>query len=622
MADQCIVCLDVLDVDDALPPKGDIVESEVIVKSELEDPASATAHNHHADTQQLLAVIQTCGHILHDSCLKEWIQKANSCPICRQQFNLVEVHDKTSGPILSTYTVEDKKQVADFDPLAWIEDQAQEEELSRPCPICASSDDEEVLLLCDSCDAPYHTYCVGLDNVPHGQWFCMECEHEGANARTAEPSMAFGGTRRRNNERTQAQVRQARSRRRNRTEAWQGAWNQISDRIYDALELDIDYDEDNSLQAYRQSQRRTERERRELQQWQQRLAIASRQGAREVFRNSARSILHNRVEPPAPRESDEERRAWETYDRVREAENSGTPTRKRKSRSTTQSPREPATNEPERKLKRPRTRRVMENAAGSSSDGNPESQRLNGHRRPVAPAPRRPMTPSALTPNTAVAAPSFLSSLLKEVEMSAAKEDDSDNNEHVFVNTNSTSPAAEHSSPVLSPATSSYSTPRAMSLTPPPNGHGIRRSGSPLSLSSRVEPIYPPADYSPNRSPPERTARAENGHSRPSTPPASHLRHPKPRRPQQPIPGESSPTQPISIEAKEGIQKIVKKALDPHYKKPSGITKEQYADVNRLVSRMLYDKIVDPTALNDDEKSAWEKVASAEVAKAVEGLSA
>lgn len=97
MADQCIVCLDVLDVDDALPPKGDIVESEVIVKSELEDLAPATAHNHHADTQQQLAVIQTCGHILHDSCLKEWIQKANSCPICRQQFNLVEIHDKTYG---------------------------------------------------------------------------------------------------------------------------------------------------------------------------------------------------------------------------------------------------------------------------------------------------------------------------------------------------------------------------------------------------------------------------------------------------------------------------------------------------------------------------------------------
>ncbi|KFY06208.1 hypothetical protein V491_08785 [Pseudogymnoascus sp. VKM F-3775] len=39
---------------------------------------------------------------------------------------------------------------------------------------------------------------------------------------------------------------------------------------------------------------------------------------------------------------------------------------------------------------------------------------------------------------------------------------------------------------------------------------------------------------------------------------------------------------------------------------------------NHLASQ----KNIDPTALNDDEKSAWEKVASAEVAKAVEGLSA
>jgi len=446
----------------------------------------------------------------------------------------------------------------------------------------------------------------------------MECEHEGANARSVEPSPAFGGQRRR--ERTQAQLRQARSRRRNRTEAWQGAWNQISGRIYDALDLDLDFDEDHSLQTYRQVQRRTERERRELQQWQQRLAIASRQGARDIFRNSARSMLNTRVEPEPPRESDEERRAWETYERVREAE-TGTPSRKRKSRSATQSPREQPADEPERKLKRPRTRRVMENV-GSSSEVNAESHRANG-RHHISPARRR----SPPTSNSsASAAPSFLSSLLKEVEMSSTRDEDSDNNENIQYNTNATSPAAEHSSPVLSPSTSNYSTPRAMSSTPPPPG--TKRSGSPLSLSSRVEPIYPPADYSPSRSPP--APKAENGHShsRPSTPPAAHLRQPAPRRPahalpQHVIPREASPSHAnISIEAKEGIQKIVKKALDPHYKKPAGITKEQYADVNRMVSRMLYEKIVDPNALDEEQKSRWEKVASAEVAKAVQGLTA
>lgn len=79
----------------------------------------------------------------------------------------------------------------------------------------------------------------------------------------------------------------------------------------------------------------------------------------------------------------------------------------------------------------------------------------------------------------------------------------------------------------------------------------------------------------------------------------------------------------MSIEAKEGINKIVRTALDPHYKKPSGITKEQYANINRAVSRLLYDRIADPETLeNETAKSAWERIATREVAKAVEGLPA
>jgi hypothetical protein len=103
-----------------------------------------------------------------------------------------------------------------------------------------------------------------------------------------------------------------------------------------------------------------------------------------------------------------------------------------------------------------------------------------------------------------------------------------------------------------------------------------------------VEPIYPPADYSPT-----------------------------------PRPEESSPTRAnLSAEAKEGINKIVRKALEPHYKKPDGITKEQYATVNRLVSRMLYEKISDPDSMDDEQRSAWQKVAADEVTRAVETLGA
>lgn len=49
-----------------------------------------------------IAIIQVCGHILHDSCLKAWTVKANSCPICRQTFHNVQVYDQIGGKLLVT----------------------------------------------------------------------------------------------------------------------------------------------------------------------------------------------------------------------------------------------------------------------------------------------------------------------------------------------------------------------------------------------------------------------------------------------------------------------------------------------------------------------------------------
>jgi hypothetical protein len=440
----------------------------------------------------------------------------------------------------------------------------------------------------------------------------MECEHEGASIRPSPAQTLRGSVQRPRRQpraqRTQAQVRRARQR--SRTDAWQGAWNQISARIWDATDIDIDYDDDdNSLTDFRLMQRRTAHERREFQQWQQRIAIASRQGAREIFSHATRPIIPAREEP-APKESEEEKRAWEAYDREREREEAAaTPLSgcKRKTRSATASPRDRESAEPERKLKRPRTRRAMDHA-GSSSDVHGESSRTTA--RPAAASPTRSVA------EPAQAAPSFLSSLLKEVEMSTTKDEDGN---LITSIQNAGSPSAEHSSPALSPATSSYSTPRAMSLTPPP--HGSRRSGSPMPLSSRIEPNYSPSEYSPNRN----CTLDGASNSRPNTPPIAHIRQPRPQRPHQGSPRshDSSPTRAtMSIEAKEGINRIVRLALEPHYKKPAGITKEQYADINRVVSRKLYDKIVDPEKLDEEAKSRWEKIAVVEVKKAVDGLAA
>ncbi|CAG8960379.1 hypothetical protein HYFRA_00012454 [Hymenoscyphus fraxineus] len=601
MVDQCIVCLEDL-----------CITFESIIEQQEQDPAATSATK--PDKQQLIAVIKPCGHSLHDECLREWTQKANSCPFCRQSFNLVEVLDKVGGNVLSEYTVENKKQVAstEFDP-AWIEEPIEEEE-GPPCPICNLADNEDVLLLCNACDAPYHTYCVGLSGVPRGDWYCMECHDDGTEARALE----LGNLQpHRHAPRTQGAAR--RNRRRIREDHWYGAWSIFSSRVHDVAGLDLDFsdgEDDGDMGDYRQLQRRRSGQAREFQQWQQRLHIATRHGARETFQAAPRPRRPTRPRtPPTPEETKEEARAWGDFERAKEMD--GVPrTRKRKSRSAatsaTASPVE-RPSEPERKLKRPRTRRVLVEGEASSSSSvmtqPPRPSISNAH-------PTSPTLPVSEGPG-----PSFLTSLLKEVEMSVNSDDDTSRSAFsgttISAGTNRvTSPSLEYSSPAASPAPSTSHTPRALSITPPP--HLAKRQASPRPLTSHVEPSYPRADYSPNRSPGEPTREIANPSS-----PTTELRQPRPRR-QKPRPlalqrsPETSPVrETMSAEAKDSINKIVKNALKPIWQ-AAEITKEQYAGVNRDVSRKLYEMVADRDISENREK--WEKVATAEVATAVKAL--
>lgn len=142
MADQCIVCLENLDSaiplpqlqgpngSDTLPtaagavtpgpapttpnnvnslPLAAAAASAAAAAAALSPTNSPTAttnittkeqtvpEDFHLENDDNVAVIQVCGHVLHDSCLKAWTGKANSCPICRQAFHVVEVYDKIGG---------------------------------------------------------------------------------------------------------------------------------------------------------------------------------------------------------------------------------------------------------------------------------------------------------------------------------------------------------------------------------------------------------------------------------------------------------------------------------------------------------------------------------------------
>lgn len=94
MAETCIVCLGDLGesanpLDPALSPA---VQLEHAVAADEKSPLPITDQD-----DERIAHLLPCGHDLHNGCLKPWVERANSCPICRQSFNKVELSLHVGG---------------------------------------------------------------------------------------------------------------------------------------------------------------------------------------------------------------------------------------------------------------------------------------------------------------------------------------------------------------------------------------------------------------------------------------------------------------------------------------------------------------------------------------------
>lgn len=76
------------------------------------------------------------------------------------------------------------------------------------CIECQQGGDDNLMLLCDICDSPAHTYCVGLGReVPEGNWYCECCRAAGEGSSFSQaPDTVFDRGARNNNESRPASV--------------------------------------------------------------------------------------------------------------------------------------------------------------------------------------------------------------------------------------------------------------------------------------------------------------------------------------------------------------------------------------------------------------------------------
>ena len=106
--------------------------------------------------------ILPCGHDQFCvACIWGWGQISNKCPLCVKKFLLIT--NKTTAEVS---LVDDKTNESEEELI----------ELDIVCEICSMGNNEENLLLCDTCDRGFHTECIGIARIPYlEKWFCDTC---------------------------------------------------------------------------------------------------------------------------------------------------------------------------------------------------------------------------------------------------------------------------------------------------------------------------------------------------------------------------------------------------------------------------------------------------------------
>uniref|UniRef100_A0A7S1REY7 RING-type domain-containing protein n=1 Tax=Alexandrium catenella TaxID=2925 RepID=A0A7S1REY7_ALECA len=120
------------------------------------------------------AEVTACGHRFCVICIERWAESCSKCPLCKVEMKaLAQAAASSEQKDRPAERAVPKKRLR-------LPEEA-EEELPQFddifCEACGGGHEEALLLLCDSCDAAHHTFCLSppLASVPLGAWRCPQC---------------------------------------------------------------------------------------------------------------------------------------------------------------------------------------------------------------------------------------------------------------------------------------------------------------------------------------------------------------------------------------------------------------------------------------------------------------
>ncbi|XP_015570620.1 uncharacterized protein LOC8287135 isoform X2 [Ricinus communis] len=129
------------------------------------------------DKRRLRGTLDCCSHYFCFTCIMEWSKVESRCPLCKQRFKTITKNGRAAVGVEPRNVV---IQVPKRDQVY----QPSEEEIRSfidpyenvICTECHEGGEDGLMLLCDLCDSPAHTFCVGLGRqVPEGNWYCEVC---------------------------------------------------------------------------------------------------------------------------------------------------------------------------------------------------------------------------------------------------------------------------------------------------------------------------------------------------------------------------------------------------------------------------------------------------------------